>query len=219
MSLDELLSAIRAAEVDTPSGFDDSPLEAEGGTTFDLPADVVVRPAVALAAADTSAQVYAYSGAMLFQSCRLIKESSPPFVVFVSGRMVKSPTKRLVGGALRLYSDAPEELPELAHDPSRTFAVVLDRYGLDYLVSEGQHTRFVPVVLIPRDKLDLTPPIPANRIFPEIAAALGLAEFAPQDVLLSFDVNIPTDGPVQILWPFVLDLHRYVSDVRDRRHR
>jgi hypothetical protein len=36
MTLDEL-PAIRAAEVESPSGFDDLPLEVEGGMAFDLP--------------------------------------------------------------------------------------------------------------------------------------------------------------------------------------
>jgi hypothetical protein len=66
MSIDQLLKVIRAAESDPPPGFADMPLEPERGGTFDLPADVVVRSAVAtreFRAADTAVLTYAYGGA------------------------------------------------------------------------------------------------------------------------------------------------------------
>lgn len=50
MTLDAL-SAIRAAEVESPSEFDGLSLEAAGGMAFDLPQpDVVVRPQLAVSA-------------------------------------------------------------------------------------------------------------------------------------------------------------------------
>ncbi len=219
MTLDAL-SAIRAAEVESPSEFDGLSLEAAGGMAFDLPQpDVVVRPQLAvsaLKAKDARIQVYEYSGVAVFQGCRLIKESSPPFVLFAFGGVTER--VRIIDGALRVYSDDPEELSQLAEDPSLCFAEILDRYALDYSVGEGSRARFAPVVLIPQEKLDLTEPILAERVMAEIITALDVAP--AEDTVLKGKINIPTgDGSVMIFWPFALNVGRYVSDVRERRQR
>jgi len=221
MADDELLAAIRAAEVDAPPAFDDWPLEVEGGKTLDLlEADVVVRPRVALdalSAGDASIQVYSYSKAILFQGCRLIEEARPPFVLFAFGRVAESPSRRFVGGALRLYSDDSHELSQLAQDPSLAFALALERYGLDFRAGEGRpRVRFVPVVLIPRNSVDLTPPVTFDRIWAAIASALDVGVPA-EETIGNLNFKIPDEGPIQLLWPFVLEMRRYVSDVRSRR--
>jgi hypothetical protein len=72
----------------------------------------------------------------------------------------------------------------------------LNRYGLDYSVGEGLRARFVPAVLIPRDKLDLTPPITADRLIPEVVTALDV-EASTEGLITNLQLNVPRGRPHQ----------------------
>jgi hypothetical protein len=119
--------------------------------------------------------------------------------------------------ALSVSTRTTQRNSRLAEDPSLCFAEVLDRYALDYEVSEGSRARFVPVVLISQEKLD--PKAPGDRFINEMVSALDIGRPA-EEIIISGKFKIPSDdGPVMIFWPFVLDVSRYVTDIRRRQQR
>jgi hypothetical protein len=127
---------------------------------------------------------------------------------------------KTIDSALRVYSDDREELSRLAEDPSLCFAEVLDRYGVEYTISEGSRGRFAPVVLIPRERFNLTPPISPERFFSEVNAALDFTPTEGAGAFMAGKFRIPSeDEPIKIFWMFALDIGRYVADVRSRKGR
>lgn len=211
---DELLSAIEAAETESPDGFSGVPFDVQGSATFDLQAsDVVVRPNVAVAAMqnpDATIQVYAWGDALIFHGCRLTSEATPPFVLFTYGHVANN--SRFVDGALRIYDESEKQLQQIASNPSLAFATILGRYGIDYDAS-GKRVRFVPVVVIPAGLIDMTQPPTFERVWPVIALKLNI-EIPAEEMISNMNMRLTPEGEIQLVWPFALDIHAYTADVR-----
>jgi hypothetical protein len=110
---------------------------------------------------------------------------------------------------LRLYADSDEELSRFVASPSYAFATVLDRYCLDY-TAEGKRVRFVPVVLIPREKFPKG--MAAGDVIQAIWDALETGE---ESQSFQGHFMLPDgDEPARLLWPFVIATDRYQADVR-----
>src|SRR3954451_22756449 len=134
-TFDEIVSAVDAVRVDTPDGFDTWPVPIFPDSD-QFPAWTRVSRGQAIEAVKRPASIAVYEAADLrwFLATRLARGAS--YLVLLVGAI--EGTQRLVQAGFRVRGSA-----ELANDPTRAFATLLSRCGLDYNGGQGR-VRFAP---------------------------------------------------------------------------
>lgn len=117
----------------------------------------------------------------------------------------------VVDAGYRVPADSPEHAAELAREPARALATLLDRFGLSYW--DGTRR----VLVTPLHVVSLSAP-PAELGPDQFARAVGLETPPPgTDVAVNLAVARSRDGLTRLAWLFVLDLTRYEAEMRPRR--
>lgn len=117
----------------------------------------------------------------------------------------------VVDAGYRVPADSPEHAAELAREPARALATLLDRFGLSYW--DGTRR----VLVRPLHVVSLSAP-PTELGPNQFARAVGLEEPAPgADVAVNLAAARSRDGLTRLAWLYVLDLTRYEAEMRPRR--
>jgi hypothetical protein len=195
-SFDEIVSAVEAVRIETPDGFDEWSVPIQG--EFDQLGWTQVRPDQAVEAVKhpTAIAVYGYADLRWFMSTR--KRSGAAYVVLVVGDVRDK--QRLIRASFRVKGSE-----DLARDPARAFATLLQSSGVDYTAGR-RRVRFVPVVMLPHAN---TPREAADALdFEQRDRPDGDRWFMGQ-------MGGAEEGGAKVAWPFVIDAIKYAAALRD----